>query len=86
MNQPIIYFDEIAEFSEFQALEALFIYVFELKLRERKMFEFSDPIKELDVYDLDGNLLKQGIEIPNQISKEYMQSLIAQLKDLAKYL
>lgn len=86
MNAPIVYFDEIAEFSSFQALQALFIKQFKLELRVRKLFEFSNPVTTMDVYDRNDNLLKQDISISNPITDKEMRLLIDQLKELAKYL
>lgn len=86
MRAPIVYFDEIREFTNFQALQALFIKQFKLELTVRKLFEFSTPHTTMDVYDRDSNLLKQDIPVSNPISDEEMRSLIDQLKELAKYL
>jgi hypothetical protein len=77
------YFDELVDFSDFQALRLLFIHKLKIEVYGQPMTKKGESTKvSLDIYDLKGNFLKSFI-IPDNPTTEAMRSLVEQLNRLA---
>lgn len=77
MNTAIVYFDEIAEFSGFQSLQALFIKQF--KIRVKKLLNSQ---VELCIYNLDNKFLKSLVVNQDPLDLA-MKRVIKELEYLA---